>query len=114
MSDLMFVFLPLPIRLVSLHDLRWGDNGISKDHLGEPERRREIDDEPIWVEQLVSGHLFVHDGRHRCLRAIARGEHEIYAHALMNSLRRTHHEAQALPESPEETKGTESTIFPLF
>lgn len=81
----MMNFTLLPTRLVPLRDLRWGDNGINKDHLSDPHIRREIDDEPIWAELLVSGHLFVHDGRHRCLRALGRGEHEILGHILTHS-----------------------------
>lgn len=81
----MIDFTRLPTRLVPLRDLRWGDNGINKDHLSEPHIRREIDDVPISVEMLVSGHGFVHDGRHRVIRALARGEHEIEAYILMHS-----------------------------
>lgn len=83
----MIDFTRLPTRLVPLRDLRWGDHGINKDHLSEPHLHRVIDELPIWVESLVSGHFFVHDGRHRCIRALARGEHEILAFVLTNSYR---------------------------
>lgn len=111
----MMDFTALPLRLVSLRDLRWPDHHISKDDLSEPHLRREIDDEPVWVEQLISGqHFFVHDGRHRILRALARGEYEIRAHALMNSMRRELDEAQASLADRREAERTDHTLLPLF
>lgn len=91
-------FNTLPVRWVSIKDLRWDGDFISKDHLSEPERRREIDDEPIHVEMLSTGHWYIHNGRHRTLRAKARGEYEIRAHALTDSIKKWGNNAGELSE----------------
>lgn len=41
--------------------------------------------EPIRVEQLMSGHYFVHDGRHRVMRAFLDGKETINAKVLRHA-----------------------------
>lgn len=59
-------------------------HGIMLEELEEPERKRAIDDIPINVEELITGHYFIHDGRHRTLRAIARRDIEMVAYVLLH------------------------------
>jgi hypothetical protein len=81
-------FLSFPLQWIDIKDCVWPDHDLNKDHLGEPERRRDNDNDPIFVEQLVTGHWFIHDGRHRLLRARARGEHQIQAYACTKTAQR--------------------------
>jgi hypothetical protein len=60
-------WLALPIEQVKIEDLVWLDHDMDV-----PRFIREngwtMNFPPIWVEQLVDGHYFVHDGRHRIMR----------------------------------------------
>lgn len=72
----------LPRAMVRLDELVFPAHHIDEEHLADPEIKRTIDKEPIFVEQLIDDHWFIHDGRHRALRAMARGEEEIEAYVL--------------------------------
>jgi hypothetical protein len=81
-------FTTYPLLWIDIKDCVWPDHDLCEEHLAEPERRRENDDFPIYVEQLVTGDWFIHDGRHRLLRARARGEYQIQAYACTKAIQR--------------------------
>lgn len=71
----------LPVRFVPVAALVWPDHDIHADELVSPHPR---DGEPVCVEALRAdpGRFFIHDGRHRVLRAIGRGDAMVAAHVF--------------------------------
>lgn len=72
----------VPVRAVRVDALVWPDHDLQDDHLGTEAHPR--DHEPILVEALTGdpGRYFVHDGRHRSIRAQRRGTDIISARVL--------------------------------
>lgn len=72
----------IPPRAVRVAALVWPDHDLDPDHL-QPGRHPR-DGEPIRVEALRGdpGRYFVHDGRHRAIRARNRGQDLMAAHVL--------------------------------
>lgn len=65
---------------IPLDLLVWPCHDIDPDHLClTDDPSVPLSDGPIDVERLRDGHYFVHDGRHRVIRAKLRGESEIDA-----------------------------------
>lgn len=63
--------IPLGLIVFPCHDL--------DPHHVHPHDDRPLTSGPIHVEQLLDGHYYVHDGRHRTLRAIHNGHQHIWA-----------------------------------
>lgn len=72
----------LPVRAVRIVALVWPDHDLDEAHLGAEFHPR--DGEPIHVEALTGdpGRYFVHDGRHRAIRARNRGQDIIPARVI--------------------------------
>lgn len=75
----MLDWTAIPVTDEPLTAFTWPDHDLQAEHLTAPEQRRPIDLLPVHAEQLVDGSLYVHDGRHRILRALARGDVTIQA-----------------------------------
>lgn len=80
------IFGPLPEEEIPVNQkIVWADNGNPlsfrhiRDLLDHPDKS------PIWVEQVISGHYFVHNGRHRVMRAFLDGRETINAKVLRHS-----------------------------
>lgn len=72
----------LPVTVERLDTFTWPDHDLQAEHLERPHEARPADALPVHAEQLVDGSLYVHDGRHRILRALARGDETIEARVL--------------------------------
>lgn len=72
----------VPVRPVRVSALVYPDHDIHEEELDERVHRR--DGEPIFVEALRGdpGRYFVHDGRHRAIRAARRGVDIISARVI--------------------------------
>lgn len=71
----------LPVTPVPIADLVWPCHDIDPAHT-HPEPGAAVSDGPIHVERLATGHLFIHDGRHRAIRARLAGHRVIDARVL--------------------------------
>lgn len=63
---------------IPLKKLRWTKQAISLPHLW-PAKDTVCETGPIVVSQLNDGNWFVHNGRHRAIRALLKGEKRIDA-----------------------------------
>jgi hypothetical protein len=70
-----------PVTAVPLHLLVWPCHDIDPGHV-HPQPGTVTSTGPIHVEQLIDGHYFIHDGRHRAIRAGLNGEATIPARVL--------------------------------
>lgn len=68
----------LPVETVPVDRLVWPCHDIDPAHTHSVSDRP-VAEGPIHVEQLMDGSLFVHDGRHRAIRATLRGDRSILA-----------------------------------
>lgn len=68
----------LPARIINVNDLVWPCHDIDPDHL----HADTPDLGPLHVERLADGSLFVHDGRHRAIRAINAGHISVLAKVI--------------------------------
>lgn len=71
----------LPIENVPLGRLVWPCHDIDPAHL-HPAPDQHVSSGPIHVQALVDGSWFVHDGRHRALRAQLAGATHLPAHVF--------------------------------
>jgi hypothetical protein len=58
---------------VELSKCRWTTQGIDPTHIF-PDPSMEVNEGPILVSLMNDQNYFVHDGRHRCIRALLRGD----------------------------------------
>lgn len=71
----------LPISPIPIDRLVWPCHDINPDHLHEV-GDVPLSTGPIHVERLTDGSYFIHDGRHRAIRAQQTGAATIHAHVL--------------------------------
>ena len=74
----------LPVEWINIDLCTYPAHDISYAHvrkLGHANREKELL-EPIRVEQLITGHYYVHDGRHRVFRHYLDGLPEIAARVV--------------------------------
>lgn len=65
-----------PIQPLPINRLVWPCHDINPDHV-HPHDGRQLTTGPIHVQQLLDGSLYIHDGRHRAIRAQLRGDTHI-------------------------------------
>ena len=70
----------VPTVTVPVDMLTWPCHDLDPGHMHED--GQDLTDGPILVERLVSGHYFIHDGRHRAIRAQRAGEPFIKAKVI--------------------------------
>lgn len=75
----------IPIVDAPIDRLVWPCHDISPDHL-HPLPGQPLTTGPIHLEQLADGSLFIHDGRHRAIRARLAGEQAISARILVRGV----------------------------
>lgn len=66
---------------VDVNTLVWPCHDIDPAHI-HPTPATKLTVGPIRVEQLATGHYFVHDGRHRVIRAKLAGRHYLQAELI--------------------------------
>lgn len=72
---------PARVFRARVRDCRFTLQGLSAEHLF-PGPSTVCEEGPIVVSRMNDGHLFVHNGRHRCLRALLAGVEELEAVSL--------------------------------
>ena len=86
-----------------LDKMRWTLQEVSLPHIW-PAETTACEEGPVVVSQLSDGNWFVHNGRHRCIRALLRGEKDIEAEGLYEiDKERLKCLMETVPESPHTT-----------